>query len=204
MKNIASLFMAAVTFASIQTAFAEALPAPANLSGYAKIGYDWVDVAPAEFDGYFSLEAGLRLSINDQFSLEAAVTGINDSTSDRVEDNVGSYQLTLNSLDVLVGGYFQHPIANGTKLYLRGGALFYSMEIEIEEGFYDLKPAGKDTADDRGFGLYAGVGAEFKLSGEWSGLAEFLYKTHPDFLSSSSKPFDVNSYGIAIGLSRRF
>ncbi|AUM11189.1 outer membrane beta-barrel protein [Ketobacter alkanivorans] len=204
MNQMFKLYCAALLMACWSgTALAESSEGQV-VSGFGKLGFDWVDVSSADFDGSLTLEAGLRLQLENNLSLEVALTGINDSQTDVVEDNTGSYQLTINSLDLLFGGAYRFDIQPHISAYVRGGGLAYSMEVEIEEGFYDLKPSGTDSADDRGYGFYAGLGGEFRLRSDFSLLAEFLYKSRKDFLSSSSRPFDVTSYGLSVGILHQF
>jgi len=204
MNQIFRLFCAAILVLSGSGAALAESSAGNTVSGFGKLGFDWVDVSAADFDGSLVLEAGLRWKLENNLSLEVAFTGINDSQTDVVEDNTGSYQLTINSLDLLFGGVYQFNIQPDLSAYLRGGGLAYSMEIEIEEEFYNLKPSGTDSADDRGFGFYAGLGGEFRLRSDLSLLAELLYKTRKDFLSSSSRPLDVTSYGLSVGVLHQF
>ncbi|MBA54738.1 MAG: hypothetical protein CMK89_09805 [Pseudomonadales bacterium] len=171
---------------------------------YLHLGYDWVDVDDADFDGAFSAEGGLRWAFSDNVLLEAGVSGINDSETDTLEDNTGSYQLTLNSWDFLLGGHYQFDFTDKSYGFVRLGLLFYSMEIELEEGFYGLKPSGKDSTSDNGFGFYAGGGCAIVMSPNMTLEAQVIFKRRPDFLDGSSRPFDVDTTTISIGTRYSF
>lgn len=204
MKNKTLLVSGALCLAISPTAL-YANPVVENaISVFAKTGYDSTHVTDADFDGFFSVEAGARWQLQDGFSLEVALGGINEAETDVEEDNTGTYQLTLNSLDLMAGGQYKIQFAPKFSGYVRAGVLAYSMEIELEEGFYGLKPSGKDSAEDNGFGYYGGVGAAFEFNPQWALIGEMLYKTRLDFLSSSSQPLDVDTFGIAVGMAHSF
>ncbi|RLT98646.1 outer membrane protein [Ketobacter sp.] len=172
--------------------------------GFFSAGYDWIDVEGADFDGTVAAEIGARWTLNDLLLLEAGLSGIFDSQTDTLEDNTGSYQLSINSWDFLLGIQYRHWFAEQLAGYVRLGALVYNMEIELDEAFYDLKPAGSDSASDNGFGFYGAVGVTYQLNPGWSMSSELLFKRRLDFLGDSSKPFDVDSTGFSIGLRHSF
>ncbi|MEE2731915.1 MAG: outer membrane beta-barrel protein [Pseudomonadota bacterium] len=172
--------------------------------GFVSAGYDWIDVEGADFDGTVGAEIGARWTLNDLLLLEAGLSGIFDSQTETLEDNTGSYQLSISSWDFLLGIQYQQRFAERLAGYVRLGALAYNMEIELDEAFYDLKPAGSDSASDNGFGFYGGVGATYLLNPGWSISSELLFKRRLDFLDESSKPFDVDSTGFSIGLRHAF
>jgi hypothetical protein len=174
---------------------------PVSLS--AKIIYDFVDVESADFDGSLSLEGAITIPANEHISFEAAITGLNDSQSDRLEDNTGSYQLTLNSIDLLAGVQLQFFQSKQWRGYARGGVLYYNMDVELEEAFYDLKPAGTVSESDNGFGYYLGVGTTMQTSAGWALVCEATYRARLDVFDDSSKPFDVNSFGVSFGIQHQ-
>lgn len=173
---------------------------------YLLLSYDWLDVADADFDNSLSAEAGVLWPLQQRFYLEAAVTGINDASTPTQEDNTGSYQLTLDSVELLAGIHYQTETdwMDSLVLFGRGGLLAYRMEITLDEAFYGLKPSGSDTASDSGWGFYVGAGVLWDLKNRWLLRSEFTYKQRSDFLDDSSKPFDVQSTGINIGIARTF
>ena len=171
---------------------------------FLNVGYDSVDVEGADFDGAFAAEAGVRWVLSDSFLLEAGLSGINDAETRTVEDNTGSYQLTLNSWDLLLGGNYQFNFTDKLNGFLRFGLLAYSMEIELEEGFYDLKPSGRDSATDNGFGFYAGGGCGLVIGPRSTLDAQIIFKRRTDFLDDSSRPFDVDTTTFSIGTRYTF
>ena len=171
---------------------------------YLNIGYDSVGVENADFDGAFAAEGGLRWALSDSILLEVGLSGINDAETQTVEDNTGSYKLTLNSWDLLLGGSYQFDFTDKLGGFLRFGLLAYSMEIELEEGFYDLKPSGKDSATDNGFGFYAGGGCGLVVAPNMTLDAQILFKRRSDFLDDSSRPFDVDTTTFSIGTRYSF
>lgn len=171
---------------------------------YLSVGYDSVDVDSADFDGAFAAEGGVRWLLSETFLLETALSGINEAETQTVEDNTGSYQLTLNSWDLLLGGVYQFDFTNKLSGFLRFGLLAYSMEIELEEGFYDLKPSGKDSASDNGFGFYVGGGCGLAIGPNSTLDAQIIFKRRSDFLDDSSRPFDVDTTTFSIGTRYSF
>lgn len=166
---------------------------------FLNLGYDWVEVENADFNGSLSGEAGVRWKVEDSFLLEASLSGINDSDTDKVEDNRGAYSLALDSWDVLFGGLYQHAIKDQFEIYGRAGFLAYRMQLDLEESFYDLKAAGSDSVSDNGYGFYAGVGCLVQLDANWRIASDLVFKRRLDFLDDSSRPFDVDTFGINVG-----
>ena len=164
--------------------------------------YDFVDVDVdgVDFDGSLSLEVAARISLTEQFDFEVSVTGLNEAETDQECDNTGCYTLNINSLESLFGGALNVYERNQFSLFLRGGVLFYKLSVELEETFFDIKPGGLASADDDGFGFYLGAGSKWMLNPKFGLTGEFMYRNRRDVLGDSSKPFDVNSYGVGIGL----
>lgn len=200
-----SLTILLLSFCVVGKALALNENAPIKLDhGFINIGYDWVEVEGADFNNVFSVEAGMRWSLNQALFLETSLTGVNDSDTDTVEDNRGAYRLTLDSWDFLLGGVYQHSISDTLLLYGRGGLLMYRMQLDLEESFYDLKAAGSDSVSDNGFGLYAGLGCQLQLDPNWYVGSEFVFKRRSDFLDDSSRPFDVDTYSLNLGVRYHF
>lgn len=204
MKNFNIPYLIALMFYSLATVCHGQTAAPESRQAFVSIGYDWVDVDNADFDDVVAVEGGFLWPLQENLFVVTSITGINDSSTETQEDNTGSYQLTLNSLELLTGLQYQHHLSDLFSAYARGGLIAYRMEIELEEGFYGLKPSGRDSTSDSGWGLFVGAGAQWDLQNQWLLKSELLYRNRFDFLDSSSKPFDVMSVGIQIGLVRKF
>lgn len=175
-----------------------------QLNGSLKAIYDIVDSDGDDFGGSLSLEGTLRLELSPKFELEAGLTGINDADSDEAEDNTGSYKLTLNSTELLLGGSVNLLQKNQLEVYGRGGLILYKIDVELEEEFFGLKPGGSASTDDSGTGFYIGLGGEMKYSPELSIIGEIQYRSLLDVLGDSSKPFDVDAISFGVGAKYYF
>jgi len=204
MKKYSILFLIVWAISSVTAVCHGQTTVPESKQAFVSISYDWVEVDKADFDGVVAVEGGVLWPMQENLFVVTSITGINDSSTDTQEDNTGSYQLTLNSLELLTGVQYQHHLSDLLSAYIRGGLLAYRMEIELEEGFYGLKPSGRDSTSDTGWGLFVGAGVQWDLQNQWLLKSELLYRNRFDFLDSSSKPFDVMSVGIHIGLARHF
>jgi opacity protein-like surface antigen len=164
-----------------------------------KAVFDSVDVKEADFDASVTLEGTYSYYLAPQWAVEASLNGINDSESEKEFDNTGSYRVTINSLDFMVGARFDFFQSDSWSIYARGGLMFYKMDIELDEEFYVIKPPGGVLTEDDGFGYYLGGGASYALSSKLNLSMELQYRSRLDVLDDSSRPFDVNTFGILIG-----
>ena len=153
----------------------------------------------ADFDGSLSLEGSVQLLLNSKFGLELGITGLNQSETDETFDNAGSYKITLNSQEWLLGGNMSFMQQDRFRLYGRAGLIMYRMDVELAESFYGIKPAGTASTDDSGTGFYLGLGSEFIIAPKFALIGELLYRNMKDVLGDSSRPFDVSSVGFGVG-----
>ncbi|MAR93184.1 MAG: hypothetical protein CML06_20235 [Pseudomonadales bacterium] len=171
---------------------------------YLNVGYDWTDVDDADFDETFSAELGARWRLQNPLYLETAVAGVNGPETERKADNTGQYQLTLNGFDLLAGLQYRHPLGSALEAQVRGGLLWYRLELELEEEFFSLKQGGTDSETDQGWGYYLGAGVSRSLNSDWRWSGSILYRQRRDMLGDSERPFDVTSFGLAAGIARSF
>ena len=176
-----------------------------TLTARAMVLVDQHVIDGTSFDPSPGLDAAIRWhpQSNSPWSLEAAIASTLGAETEEECDNTGCYTLTLDARDLLLGGVYQfseQEFFNRQWLpFVRGGLLLYTIDVELEESFYGLKPEGKTTTDDTGSGFYLGLGADFEL-GDLPLTWELLYRSRLDVLGDSSSPFDMNSISFGIGM----
>lgn len=175
-----------------------------NISLSVKPGYEFVDVDGADFGGSLALEGVAGLKLNQSFAVEAGLYGLYESQTDKECDNTGCYRLSVSSFEAFFGGRYDVLPGKRFSPYARAGLLFYSLEVELEEEFYGIKPEGSDSADDTGMGLYISAGTSLRINDMFALFAEIQYRSRKDVFENSSAPFDVNSLGVGAGFRWSF
>lgn len=151
----------------------------------------------ADFDNVASanLQGGYRF--NDWLAATGGVMLFGES-EESGETDAGSYELTLSNYVVHAGVQAQVSLATYFKMTFDVGLDLASVELEVEEDFFGIKPGGKDSIDDRVLGYHLGIGMHY----QWSNFAVgpvLRYQQYPDlFDDDSNRPFDLKlaSFGV--------
>ena len=170
-----------------------------------KVFVDQYFIDDADFDPSKSFELAARWPLKpaSQLMLETSVSSNFGAETKEECDNTGCFVLTLDTFELLVGGTYRFSedgiLGQQWLNFVRGGLLFYDLEVELEETFYELKPKGTDRSEDSGNGFYAGIGGDFSWR-DFPLTWELLYRSRLDALGDSSAPFNVNSLSLGIGM----
>lgn len=148
----------------------------------------------------------LRLNyfLTTHWGLEAGFNRMNKAETDRQTDNVGEYQFTFSSKELMLGLAGRLQLNNDWKVQAHIGWLRYDMDVELWESFFSYKPSGKKTTSDQGNGYYVGLGLQRDLRKNVSLDFQALHFKRLDVLGDSSKPFDLSTNGASVGATLYF
>lgn len=144
----------------------------------------------SDFDNVASvnLQGGYR--INQWIAVNGGIFLPGDS-EESGETDAGSYELTLSTVALHAGAEAMLPLNSFMTLTFNAGLDYASVELELEEDFFGLKPGGDDSIDDRVLGYHAGLGLRF----QWGSFAVgpvLRYQQYSDlFDDDSDYPFDL-------------
>lgn len=171
-----------------------------QFSVFANGYYDWnKGPSGSDFDGSFQGELGGLITLQPNFDIELGFAQSSDITDEK-KDNTGSYKLTLKNSDLFAGVRFSIPLQNAIRFYGRGGVMYYYSNVAFEENFFNIKTGGKIKDVEEGLGFYLGGGASLELSDSLMITGELQYERRSDYFDKSSKPFDVDSWGLGVGV----
>lgn len=168
-----------------------------------QIGRSTLDVDGADLDaaGYYSLEVGRWFTAN--FGVEMGLSALRDSREDG-EDNRGSYTVKLDASETYVGPRVSTSHFNAWRFFGSAGLLYSQVDIEVEEEFFGLKPAGKTSDSNNALGYYLGGGVSYAPPGRLDYTAVARYRHRPGVIEAYSGDTDINDASISLGLAFRF
>lgn len=138
------------------------------------------------------------------WAVELRLAGFSGS-EDTGADNVGTYDLSLDTRDLGVGvRWHSAPFGNGLQGVVRGGLLHYRLDLELEEAFYDLRPAGKVSQTETGTGYYLGAGLEAQVDQRITWDALLYYANRLDVFKRSPRGFDLKEWRLSAGVRYSF
>ena len=158
----------------------------------------------ADLDGAAQFTLRLHYVPTRHWGLEAGVNRLSSLSTKTESDNAGRYRLTFTSTDLIFGVSGWLPISKDWSLTGSAGLLYYDLEIELEESFYDYKPSGRAETDDTGTGYYAAAGVRYHLKSNCSIDAQMMHFMRQDVMGDSRKPFDLSTSGASIGVALYF
>lgn len=158
----------------------------------------------ADLSTVFAWEALGGYRLNDALSAELRVASFSGA-KDRGADNVGTYTLSLATVDTGLGLRWQsQPYAEQFRAVVRGGLLRYRVDAELKESFYDLREAGKTSTLERGMGGYVGAGVDVKHSDHIKLLGVVYYTVRRDVFDDSPRSFHLRDWRMGVGMQYLF
>lgn len=151
----------------------------------------------ADFDNVVSIDVQGGYRFNQWLAVNAGILVLDDS-EESGETDAGSYELRLSTTVVHAGVEAIVPLASFMALTFDAGLDYARVDLEIDEDFFGLKPAGDDSIDDGVLGYHAGLGLRF----HWSNFAVgpvLRYRQYSDlFEDDSNYPFDLKLASLGV------
>ncbi|OUS30127.1 hypothetical protein A9Q99_06495 [Gammaproteobacteria bacterium 45_16_T64] len=149
------------------------------------------------------LLAGISLTPN--FSVEAGYYYLYTEQDEEESDTTGQFNVSITSSDFLLGGKGQVNLNRLISLYVRGGALFWNTELELEEEFFGIVDGGKISKKDDGIGYYLSGGIVLHFTKRL--YMDAYLATHQRtgvFEEDSERPIDVTETLGGVGIGFKF
>jgi len=151
----------------------------------------------SDFDNVASINLQGGYRINDWLAITGGVLLLGDS-EESGETDAGSYDLTLSTAALHAGVQGLLPLTSLMTLTFDAGLDVASVDLELEENFFGIKPGGSDSIDDKVLGYHAGLGLRF----QWDnfGVGPVLrYQHYPNlFKGDSDYPFDLKLTSLGV------
>lgn len=161
--------------------------------------------------GSDDFKRGQALSLNYNYlltswlALDSGIFISNKVQDEKKADLAGTLRASLATRSLSLGLKPQYRFSSPFQLYAKLGLLYWQTEVEVEEYFNEEIPPGTDSADDDGWGYYAGIGAGYFITETITLQLEFNRQFQPDiFKGKSDFPFDLEISTFALGAGFRF
>lgn len=173
------------------------------LTASVMLGKEQIKVSgPADFDIATTLQLALAIPLGNNLS---AVVGLRDmrEAEDTGADDVSDYAVYISSKDLTAALRFSQQWQHNS-YYLQAGLSYSDIDMRVEEYYFAQRPSLQDEQNDKVTGGFVSLGAYLPLSQYWLLHTDISWQRRNDVFSGSSKPFDIDSYAISLGVAYSF